>query len=184
MKNIAIIPILSRSERIKHKNIKLLAGYPLIYYQIECAKKVNGIQKIVVVTDNEQYGEIAKQYSVEVIILPPDITGLYSKSEDVLLNVLSKLKGAGEVFDNVILLQTANPLNRPEFLQKGLEMLDTGNYNSILAYYDFGGILLNDHNEQFFNWEWITSRYDKKKSIIETEESAPQNWLEFLHGKN
>lgn len=57
-------------------------------------------------------------------------------------------------------------------------------FNFEFENYEYEINLLNDHNEQFFNWEWITSRYDKKKSIIETEESAPQNWLEFLHGKN
>ena len=145
MKNIAIIPIRSGSERIKHKNIKLLAGYPLIHYQIECAKQVNGIQKIVVATDNEQYGEIAKQYDVDVIMRPDDMSGPDSKSEDVLLYVLSVLKKSGEIFDNVILLQATSPLNKPEFLRQGLEMIETGNYSSILTYCDFTGFLLDDH---------------------------------------
>ena len=57
-------------------------------------------------------------------------------------------------------------------------------FNFEFENYEYEINLLNDHNEQFFNWEWITSRYNKKKSIIETEESAPKNWLEFLHGKN
>ena len=92
MKNIAIIPARSGSQRIKHKNIKLIAGYPLIHYQIECAKQVDEIQKIVVATDSILYGEIAKQYGVDVIIRPDDISGPQTKSEDVLLYVISLIK--------------------------------------------------------------------------------------------
>ena len=54
MKNIAIILARSGSKRIKDKNIKLVAGQPLLFYPIDCAKQVPLIDKIVLSTDSEK----------------------------------------------------------------------------------------------------------------------------------
>ena len=87
MKNLAIIPIRSGSQRIRHKNIKLIAGHPLMYYQIECARNIQEIQKIIVATDNTYYAEIAKSLNVDVVMRPAEISGHDSKTEEILLYV-------------------------------------------------------------------------------------------------
>jgi len=157
MKNLALIPIRSQSQRIKHKNIKLLAGHPLVYYQIECAKQVKGINKIVVTTDNEDYSEICKNLGVEVIWRPPEVSGPTSKTEEVMLYVINELEKKGEFYDNIVLLQATSPLNKPEYLQEGLDVMNTGKYNSVLTYCDFTRFLLTD--------ETILSRPMSQKKV-------------------
>ena len=49
---VAIIPARSGSKGVVDKNIKLLAGYPLIAYSIAAAQMVNSIDRIIVSTDS------------------------------------------------------------------------------------------------------------------------------------
>ena len=57
MNNIAIIPARSGSKGLKHKNIKLLLGKPLISYTIEAAINSNCFDTVMVSTDDEEYAK-------------------------------------------------------------------------------------------------------------------------------
>ncbi|MCR4924387.1 MAG: CMP-N-acetlyneuraminic acid synthetase, partial [Lachnospiraceae bacterium] len=69
MKNIAIIPARSGSKGLKDKNIREMAGKPLLAYSIEAAKKSGLYDTIHVSTDSEKYMEIAKGYGAQVPFL-------------------------------------------------------------------------------------------------------------------
>ncbi|MBL8103117.1 MAG: hypothetical protein JNM02_11335, partial [Anaerolineales bacterium] len=73
---IALIPARAGSKRVQGKNIRPLAGHPLIAYTI-CAAKQSGVfADILVSTDSEEYAEIARQYGAEVPFLrPAEIAG-------------------------------------------------------------------------------------------------------------
>lgn len=70
-KIIAIIPARGGSKGIPRKNIKLLAGKPLIAYTIEVAKKSKLLDRIIVSTDDKEIASIAKKYGSEVPFLRP-----------------------------------------------------------------------------------------------------------------
>ena len=144
MKNIAILPIRSGSKRIKNKNIKLLAGQPLIYYQINCALNTPEINKLVVCTDSGEYSNIAKNLGAEVMLRPAEISGDNSKTEETLLYVLNELKRSGEDYENVILLQATSPLNKPKYIQQGLKLLEKEKSNSVVTYSERSCFLLDD----------------------------------------
>lgn len=69
---VALIPARSGSQRIKDKNIKLLAGKPLIYWTIKAAQDSGIFEDIVVSTDSQQYAEIARSYGANVPGLRPE----------------------------------------------------------------------------------------------------------------
>ena len=81
-KGIAFIPARSGSERLKHKNIKLLNGHPLLAYSIMAAKQSGVFETVICATDDEQYAEIARQYGASVPCLRPTSTA-GSKSADI-----------------------------------------------------------------------------------------------------
>ena len=144
MKNLAVVPVRSGSSRIKHKNIRIIAGHPLMYYQIECAKQVKEIDRIIVATDDKYYAEIAKSFSVDVIMRPSEISGSNSKSEETLLYVIDKLEKKGEFFDNVILLQVTSPLNCPEYVKEGIIKIKNDRIKSVLTYTEDRGFFVDD----------------------------------------
>ncbi|BCR28491.1 hypothetical protein KAM448_43640 [Aeromonas caviae] len=65
----AIIPARSGSKGLPDKNIRELAGKPLLAYSIEFAKKLTGITKVICSTDSGKYAEIARMYGAEVPFL-------------------------------------------------------------------------------------------------------------------
>lgn len=69
----AIIPARSGSKSIKHKNLALLGGHPLIAYSIALAKTTEGIDRVIVSTDSPEYAKIAEKYGAEVPFLRPKV---------------------------------------------------------------------------------------------------------------
>jgi CMP-N,N'-diacetyllegionaminic acid synthase len=64
----AIIPARSGSKGLPDKNIKMLAGKPLIAYSVNFAKALR-LTKVICSTDSEKYAEIAKHFGAEVPFL-------------------------------------------------------------------------------------------------------------------
>ncbi|CCK81698.1 acylneuraminate cytidylyltransferase family protein [Desulfobacula toluolica] len=71
-KILAIIPARGGSKGVLKKNIKLLAGKPLIAWTIETALSVTCLDRVILSTDDRQISEIGKQYGAEVPFLRPE----------------------------------------------------------------------------------------------------------------
>lgn len=71
-KILAVIPARSGSKSVKHKNIRLIDGKPMIAYSIEHAQKSKYINRIIVSTDSEKYAEIARKYGAETPFIRPE----------------------------------------------------------------------------------------------------------------
>ena len=70
-KVVAIIPARGGSKGVPRKNIRDLAGKPLIAYTIEVAKKSRYIDSIIVSTDDEEIAKIARNYGADVPFIRP-----------------------------------------------------------------------------------------------------------------
>ena len=63
---VALIPARSGSVRIPNKNIRNLAGHPLMAYSIASALESGLFDRIIVSTDSWEYLKIANKYGAEV----------------------------------------------------------------------------------------------------------------------
>ena len=63
---VALIPARSGSKRVPDKNIRTLAGHPLIAYSIAAALQSKIFKTVLVSTDSERYADIARHYGAEV----------------------------------------------------------------------------------------------------------------------
>lgn len=68
---LALIPARGGSKSIPHKNIRLLAGYPLIAYSIAAARAATLVTRVVVSTDDPEIAAVARSYGAEVPFLRP-----------------------------------------------------------------------------------------------------------------
>lgn len=68
---LALIPARGGSKSISRKNIRLLAGYPLIAYSIAAALASDTVGRVIVSTDDEQIAELARRYGAETPFLRP-----------------------------------------------------------------------------------------------------------------
>jgi len=68
---LALIPARGGSKSIPRKNIRLLAGHPLIAYSIAAGLAAETVTRVVVSTDDEDIAEISRQYGGEIPFIRP-----------------------------------------------------------------------------------------------------------------
>ena len=136
-----LIPARGGSKRIPRKNIIDLSGKPLISYSIEQALKIS--ENVYVSTDDSDIARISEKYGANVLIRPPEISGDYSKTEDVVYHFLDN-----EDTDVLILLQATCPLIKSEYILNGIDLMNQ--YDSVISvireigfYWDTNGTPLN-----------------------------------------
>lgn len=111
MNTLGVITARSGSKGIKDKNIRELAGKPLMAYTIESALQCQYIDEVMVSTDSLLYADTAKKYGAAVPFLRSrKNSGDAAKSIDVMLEVIDEYGKIGKHFDNVVMLQPTSPL--------------------------------------------------------------------------
>jgi len=122
------------SKRIPQKNIKILAGKPLISYTIECAKQSKYINRIIVSTDDNKIAEISKKYGAEVpFFRPKDISKEDSTELDAFKHALKWLK-ENENYepDLIVKLFATSPFRKPSSVDTAIKLLlDNPNADSV-----------------------------------------------------
>lgn len=125
---LGIIPARGGSKGVPGKNIRLLAGKPLIVWTIEAAQAAQTISRLVVSTDDPAIAAVAAQAGAEVIDRPAELAGDTTPTEPVLFHALETLASAeGYQPDAIALLQCTSPLRGADVIDAGVRKLfDTG----------------------------------------------------------
>ena len=100
------------SKRLPGKNVRPLAGKPLVAWSVEAARACAAIQDVVVSTDDAAIADAARQAGARVPFLrPPALAADTSTSADAALHALAFLREReGRSYDAVILLEPTSPL--------------------------------------------------------------------------
>jgi CMP-N,N'-diacetyllegionaminic acid synthase len=118
---IAFVPARAGSERVPGKNVRRLAGHPLLAYAIATAQQAGIFERVVVSTDSEQTAEIARWYGAEVPFLrPAQYATATSPDIEWLAWTLDRLP---EHYDVFALVRATNPFRGPDVLRRGFEQL-------------------------------------------------------------
>lgn len=125
LKILAIIGARSGSKGVLHKNIRPLAGKPLIAWAIEAALKSRRVNRVIVSTDSQDYAAIAKKFGAEVPHLrPAELAADMSPEFDYIKYVLEWLKeNENYVPDIVVRMHPTVPLQQPEDIDSCIEEL-------------------------------------------------------------
>ncbi len=109
---LAVIPARSGSKSVKDKNIRPIAGKPMIAYSIEHALKSPSIDRVIVSTDSQVYADIAEKYGAEVpFIRPAEYATDTALDIDVFKHALNYLKEKEDyVPDIVVQLRPTYPI--------------------------------------------------------------------------
>ena len=118
-KAVALIPARSGSVRVPGKNIRPLAGHPLIAYSIAAARDSGVFDTVVVSTDSEDYARVARHYGAEVPFMrDPAIAASTSPDIEWVLHALDALEAAGRSYDAFSILRPTSPFRKPETIQR------------------------------------------------------------------
>lgn len=116
---VALIPARSGSKRVPDKNIRLLAGHPLIAYSIAAALQSKVFDAVIVSTDSQRYADIARHYGAEVPFMrPPAIAGDKSPDIEWVEYTLTQLRDRGQGSACFSILRPTSPFRLPETIRR------------------------------------------------------------------
>lgn len=135
-KILAVIPARGGSKGIPRKNIRLLAGKPLIAYSIEATLRSKYIDKAVVSTEDEEIGEIARRFGVETIKRPKKMAKDEITLDPVIYHTVKFLEEEGHDFDIIITIQPTSPLLKTSTIDTAIEKLVDEDYDTLISVVD------------------------------------------------
>jgi CMP-N-acetylneuraminic acid synthetase len=118
---IALIGARAGSERVKDKNVRRLAGHPLLAYAIETARRSEVFDRILVSTDSEQIAQVARWYGADAPFLRP-VEYASSTSPDIEW-IAWTLPRLDERYDLFAIVRATNPFRGPDVIRRGLDQL-------------------------------------------------------------
>jgi YrbI family 3-deoxy-D-manno-octulosonate 8-phosphate phosphatase len=131
---LALIPARGGSKGIPRKNVRVVAGLPLVAHSIRAARETPAITRVVVSTDDAEVERVARDWGAEVIWRPPEISGDTASSESALLHALIELRSEeGYSPELVVFLQPTSPLRRLDDVQNAVEALTTAEADSLFS---------------------------------------------------
>ena len=125
MKFLFIIPARGGSKGIPHKNIKLLAGKPLICYSIDVARAITKDEDICITTDDEEIINVVERYGLEVPFKRPNYLATdTATTNDVLLHAIDFYESLGKHYDTIVLLQPTSPRRTIMQVKEAISLYD------------------------------------------------------------
>lgn len=116
---VALIPARAGSKRVPDKNIRPLAGHPLIAYTISAALQSEVFSAVIVSTDSEKYANIVRYYGAEVPFLrPPQFAGDLSPDIQWVEYTLNRLLKEGREYACFSILRPTSPFRLPETIRR------------------------------------------------------------------
>lgn len=119
---VAFVPARAGSERVRGKNVRELAGHPLLAYSIAAARESGLFEAIVVSTDSEEIADVAHRYGAEVPALrPAEIATATSPDIEWVRHMLDVLARDGRTFEVFSLLRPTSPFRGAETIRRAWE---------------------------------------------------------------
>ena len=110
---LGVTPVRGGSKGVPRKNIKEIAGKPLLVWTIESAHNSSLLDRYVVSTEDEEIAEISKEYGVDVIVRPLELATDEASTISVLQHLVENIP-----CDIVVLLQATSPIKRPGLIDE------------------------------------------------------------------
>lgn len=142
---LAVIPARRGSKGLPRKNIRLLAGRPLIAWSILAAKAAGNVDRVAVSTDDAEIGDIAAQWGAEVLWRPAQL----ASDEATTISVIQHI--AGEQVPEagtIVVLQPTSPLRDPGLIDECLAIYRAGSHDNLATGYWCKFQEFGSHNNQ------------------------------------
>ncbi len=121
------------------KNIRLLAGKPLLQYTVEAALHAKSLSRVILSTEDEEIAEIGRRLGVEVPFMrPAELAADETPMIPVVQHAIRWVENNGDRCDAVCLLQPTNPLRRGEDIDGAVELMERTGADSVISFVDVG----------------------------------------------
>jgi CMP-N-acetylneuraminic acid synthetase len=175
MYTIAVIPARGGSKGVPLKNIREVAGKPLVAWVIEACLKAESVDSTIVSTDHEGIADVARECGAEVPFMRPDeLAGDRVTLDPVIYHAVTTIEQyENREVDVVLTVQPTCPLLRPETIDRSVETLMQGDFDSV--------IMLQEIRHMY--WRRVNGRfepmYEKRVNRQELEPLYPETGAVF-----
>ncbi len=185
---VAVIPARAGSKGVIDKNIKLLAGHPLLTYSIAAARLASGIDRVFVSTDSEDYAALARKYGAEVPFLrPSEISSDTSTDYEWIEHALQWMQNEDGFMPNYLVhLRPTTPLretqkigNAIRYMQKNdsATALRSAHKTHLTPYKMFK--LTGEYMTAFLNYEGVKEFYNLPRQFFE-DAYIPNGYVDII----
>lgn len=129
MKVLAVIPARAGSKGIPNKNLRILAGKPLVQYAIENAINCELIDDVIVTTDSPEVRLIAWQLGADVLWRKDELC----KDDVTLDSVVFDAVPSESAYDYVVTMQPTSPTLKLETLTQAIERAVNENLDTLIS---------------------------------------------------
>jgi CMP-N,N'-diacetyllegionaminic acid synthase len=121
---VALIPARSGSERVPGKNVRELAGHPLLAYSIAAAQLSGVFDAVIVSTDSSEIAAVAERYGAEVPGLrPAEMASATSPDVEWIRHTIAELAAGGRSLEVFSILRPTSPFRGPGTIARAFEAL-------------------------------------------------------------
>ena len=163
-KTLAVIPARGGSKELPGKNLKFLAGKPLIAHSIEHALDSGVCDVVLVSTDDEKIAGVAREYGAEVPFMRPvELAQDTTPTEPVVRHALETYETlTGSHIDIVVFLQATDVFRTPDLIRECvLRLKEEPELDSVFAAY-------KTHKNY---WRWTDEGYARVAPDLATYQS-------------
>ncbi|MCP4351318.1 MAG: acylneuraminate cytidylyltransferase family protein [Desulfobacterales bacterium] len=133
MKTVAIVPARKGSKRLPGKNVKLLAGKPLIQYTIESVQKAACFDRVIISSDDMEIHRLFCDVpGIHLDERPPDFATDEVQCDQVLHYIISKYNLV-EQYDYLCMLQPTCPLRNENHIRESFKIVKEKKPDSVVS---------------------------------------------------
>ena len=130
---ITIIPARGGSKGVPGKNLRPLAGKPLIAHSILDAQAAHLVDRIYVTTDDPEIASVSRSYGAEIIQRPVELATDTASSESALIHAVTEIEKTGVNPELIVFLQCTSPLRNGIDIDRAIEQLQNENADSLVS---------------------------------------------------
>jgi CMP-N,N'-diacetyllegionaminic acid synthase len=129
---LTLIPARGGSKGVPGKNLRLLAGMPLIGWSIQQVIDSDAATRLAITTDDQEIANYAASMGAEVIERPFELAGDTATSESALIHAIHTLPEADSQA-HLIFLQATSPIRLTASLDRAIDQYLTNRCDSVVA---------------------------------------------------
>lgn len=127
---IGIIPARGGSKGVPRKNIKKIAGKPLIYWSIKAAKESKLLTDFYISTEDKEIAGVAEYYGAKVLFRPQAL----AQDDTTTIAVLEHIVSENET-DAIVVLQPTSPIRTGAMIDESIQKYNTGEFDTLATGY-------------------------------------------------
>lgn len=126
---LGVIPARGGSKGVRRKNIRMVAGQPLLAYTVAAARNSRRLTSFAVSTEDQEIADVARSLQCDVIDRPAELAG----DDTPMLPVLEHAVALHPTAGYCVILQPTTPLRTGEDIDRSLELLFETKADSVVS---------------------------------------------------